>query len=231
MTSTMSVPTTALGKRHPSGSKPKTCSPAPISHLPTSGCTTIAGSPWVSSGVRAALEDRVVGVVAPADAVAVAPQRPAVLGVVGLVEEEVARAARGSRTAARPASAVIASVTTQPTARSVSGRPRSRLRASGTARPSAVRDRPGPLAAPSAVGASSRSSARPAVVVTAASLRAEGGRRARSRAHRPSWAGERTPGAGGHPDRTRRGRLGPAASRSSPPPTWSPPRTPAGCAG
>ena len=52
ITSTMSVPTTALGKRHPSGSKPKTCSPAPMSHLPTSGWTTMAGSPWVMSGVR-----------------------------------------------------------------------------------------------------------------------------------------------------------------------------------
>ena len=49
ITSTISVPTTTLAMRQPKESKPKTFSPSPISHLPTSGCTTIDGVSLIRS--------------------------------------------------------------------------------------------------------------------------------------------------------------------------------------
>ena len=48
MTSTISDPTTTDGTRQPTGSMPKTSSPRPISHLPTSGWTIIDGSDFHS---------------------------------------------------------------------------------------------------------------------------------------------------------------------------------------
>ena len=44
ITTTISAPTTAEAIRQPNGSIPKKCSPAAISHLPTSGCTIRDGS-------------------------------------------------------------------------------------------------------------------------------------------------------------------------------------------
>ena len=44
ITSTISAPTTAAAMRQPKGSMPNPFSPSAISHLPTSGCTTIDGS-------------------------------------------------------------------------------------------------------------------------------------------------------------------------------------------
>ncbi len=34
------VPSTATMKRQPNGVKPNSCSPSPMIHLPTGGCTT-----------------------------------------------------------------------------------------------------------------------------------------------------------------------------------------------
>ena len=51
MTITMSVPTTALASRQPSESKPRSFSPAPMSHLPTSGWTTIEGVSFCIDGL------------------------------------------------------------------------------------------------------------------------------------------------------------------------------------
>ena len=45
------------------------------------------------------------------------------------------------------------------------------------------------------------------------------------------WAGDRNPRARGHPHRRRRGRAAPARRGAGARPTWSPPRTPGGCAG
>ena len=45
ITSTISAPTTAEAIRQPNGSIPNAFSPSAISHLPTSGCTAIDGSP------------------------------------------------------------------------------------------------------------------------------------------------------------------------------------------
>ena len=45
ITRTMSDPTTAAETRQPNGSIPNACWPSAISHLPTSGCTVIDGSP------------------------------------------------------------------------------------------------------------------------------------------------------------------------------------------
>lgn len=42
--STDSVPSTATMNRQPNGVKPKICSPIPMIHLPTGGCTTYPGS-------------------------------------------------------------------------------------------------------------------------------------------------------------------------------------------
>lgn len=38
--STEIVPSTATMKRQPNGVKPNICSPSPMIHLPTGGCTT-----------------------------------------------------------------------------------------------------------------------------------------------------------------------------------------------
>ena len=46
ITSTIRLPTTAEATRQPSGFIPKIHSPSAISHLPTSGCTTISGVPF-----------------------------------------------------------------------------------------------------------------------------------------------------------------------------------------
>ena len=54
ITSTISDPTTAEAIRQPNGVIPKTLSPSAISHLPTSGCTTMFGSPVHRSAVRPA---------------------------------------------------------------------------------------------------------------------------------------------------------------------------------
>ena len=43
ISSTISEPTTAAAMRQPKGSMPKPFSPSAMSHLPTSGCTTIDG--------------------------------------------------------------------------------------------------------------------------------------------------------------------------------------------
>ena len=42
-TATISVPTTAAITRQPNGSIPNICSPSPMIHLPTSGCTIMLG--------------------------------------------------------------------------------------------------------------------------------------------------------------------------------------------
>ena len=63
ITRTISAPTTAALIRHPNGSMPKAFSPSAISHLPTSGCTTIDGSlsqmpvvwPWMMSALMSVL--------------------------------------------------------------------------------------------------------------------------------------------------------------------------------
>ena len=50
VTITMSVPAIAGATRQPAGSMPNRCSPKPMSHFPTSGCTMKLGwlvhSPW-----------------------------------------------------------------------------------------------------------------------------------------------------------------------------------------
>jgi len=43
ITSTIRVPTTAAETRQPNEFIPKKCSPAAMTHLPTSGCTTMLG--------------------------------------------------------------------------------------------------------------------------------------------------------------------------------------------
>ena len=92
ITSTISEPTTAAATRHPNGSSRTRCSPSAISHLPTSGCTTMLGVPVQRPSVCPA-RILVVGLVDVVLRVAVVDQRPRVLGVVGLVEEERARLA------------------------------------------------------------------------------------------------------------------------------------------
>ncbi len=105
ITRIISVPITAGTTRQPSGVKPNSFSPSPISHLPTSGWTAIEASGFQRS-VGLSRQDVLVGdaavVVDVVARVAEVPQRPGVLGVVGLVELEGvgrARASRGGGTA------------------------------------------------------------------------------------------------------------------------------------
>ena len=92
ITSTISEPTTAEATRQPNGVIPKTPSPSPISHLPTSGWTTMFGDAGPEP-VGVPGEDLGVGLVDVVLRVAEVHQRPGVLGVVGLVELEGPRLA------------------------------------------------------------------------------------------------------------------------------------------
>ncbi|CAM5651531.1 hypothetical protein STENM223S_07592 [Streptomyces tendae] len=47
--STERVPSSAVMKRQPNGSKPNSSSPRPMTYLPTGGCTTYAASPGIGT--------------------------------------------------------------------------------------------------------------------------------------------------------------------------------------
>ena len=208
ITSTISEPTTAEATRQPNGSIPKAFSPSAISHLPTSGWTTIEAvsfhspSGWPARIVALALSVDVVA------GVAEVQQRPRVLGVVGLVEEELVRRAelpqpqeqrqQGDRDGCRPSRR-----TGPPRA---AGREAPLRWPTGPTRPS-----DGHATSPAASGGALRRPHR------------RGGRHGRQDYGRA--------GARGDADRAGRGRLAAAGRTSWPPPTWSPPRTPGGSGG
>ena len=239
ITSTISEPTTAAAMRQPNGSIPKACSPSAISHLPDLGVDDHRGlvlpdARWSSR--RGSSRWRLLDV---RPDVAVVQQRPGVLGVVGLVERELARRPelpqpqeeREQRDADRGAPARRSG----PRRRS---RPRARSHADGTARPAASRDSPtrvttGDLRA----GVEARRTARPNTT-----------RRWLRKARSAVRTSERRRAATGHcddrrrdqsrrararrdPDRPGRGRPAAAGRGARRRPTWSPPRTPAGSGG
>ena len=219
---------------------PNIHSPTAIIHLPTSGCTTLLGPSAKMPSVVAGVDDLCRPrcrcrrcVVDERSRVVLDQQRVRVLGVVRLVERDVVRSGRGSRTAGCRRSTVMISGASQPHSdvAAVDGGV-SRRRSRGSGSPSTVR--PSSATAPCCgVGAQRRS--------------ARLGRR-RRHATASSYVAERDSSASARRAAdcddagmtlvlaaTPIGRVDDAsprlARRAGRAPTWSPPRTPAGCAG
>ncbi len=86
---TVTTPHSAVASRHPAGSMPSSLMPPAMSHFPTVGMDNERGA--VGEHVEVAVEDLVIGAVDERSRVTEAQERERVLGVVGLVEDELRR--------------------------------------------------------------------------------------------------------------------------------------------